>query len=79
MARHEPPTVSAKSKPGLVFLGLMALIDPPRPAVPGAVAKCKTAGIKVIMVTGDHPMTAEAISYVTHPTTTTTTATRTTN
>jgi len=63
VARHEPPTVSAKSKPGLVFLGLMALIDPPRPAVPGAVAKCKTAGIKVIMVTGDHPMTAEAISY----------------
>jgi len=48
---------------GLVFLGMMALIDPPRPAVPGAVAKCKTAGVKVIMVTGDHPVTAEAISY----------------
>jgi sodium/potassium-transporting ATPase subunit alpha len=60
---HEPPSVSEKSKPGLVFLGLMALIDPPRPAVPGAVGKCKTAGIKVIMVTGDHPTTAEAIAY----------------
>ena len=48
---------------GLVFLGIMALIDPPRPAVPAAVEKCKTAGIKVIMVTGDHPITAQAIAY----------------
>ncbi|KAH8073634.1 sodium:potassium-exchanging ATPase [Aureococcus anophagefferens] len=48
---------------GLIFLGLMALVDPPREAVPGAVAKCKTAGIKVIMVTGDHPGTAKAIAY----------------
>jgi len=51
------------SGPGLVFLGMMALVDPPREAVPGAVAKCKTAGIKVIMVTGDHPGTAKAIAY----------------
>ena len=48
---------------GLVFIGLMALIDPPREAVPDAVEKCKTAGIKVIMVTGDHPITAQAIAY----------------
>ena len=40
----------------------MAMIDPPRPAVPGAVEKCREAGIKVIMVTGDHPITAEAIA-----------------
>lgn len=39
--------IHPKSKEGLVFLGLMALIDPPREAVPGAVGKCKTAGIKV--------------------------------
>ena len=52
-----------KSTSGLVFLGLMALVDPPRPAVPAAVEKCKTAGVKVIMVTGDHHVTAQAIAY----------------
>ena len=51
------------STDGLVFLGMMALVDPPRPAVPPAVEKCKTAGVKVIMVTGDHPVTAQAIAY----------------
>lgn len=47
---------------GLCFIGLMSMIDPPRPAVPDAVAKCRTAGIRVIMVTGDHPVTAKAIA-----------------
>jgi len=47
---------------GLCFVGLMAMIDPPRSGVPDAVAKCKSAGIKVIMVTGDHPITAAAIA-----------------
>jgi len=46
----------------LRFLGLMSMIDPPRAAVPGAVEKCRSAGIKVIMVTGDHPITAKAIA-----------------
>merc|ERR1712180_131493 len=40
----------------------MSMIDPPRAAVPDAVAKCRSAGIKVIMVTGDHPITAKAIA-----------------
>ncbi|KAL2076928.1 hypothetical protein ACEWY4_027481 [Coilia grayii] len=47
---------------GLCFLGLMSMIDPPRAAVPDAVGKCRSAGIKVIMVTGDHPITAKAIA-----------------
>lgn len=47
---------------GLCFVGLMSLIDPPRLNVPDAVCKCRTAGIKVIMVTGDHPITAKAIA-----------------
>merc|ERR1712117_1000090 len=47
---------------GLRFVGLMSMIDPPRAAVPDAVAKCGSAGIKVIMVTGDHPITAAAIA-----------------
>ncbi len=56
------PPPRKETEEGLCFLGLFALIDPPRPQVPGAVAKCKTAGIKVIMVTGDHPITAKAIA-----------------
>lgn len=47
---------------GLTFIGLISMIDPPRAAVPNAVSKCKSAGIKVFMVTGDHPITARAIS-----------------
>jgi sodium/potassium-transporting ATPase subunit alpha len=47
---------------GLRFIGLISMIDPPRAAVPDAVSKCRSAGIKVIMVTGDHPITAKAIA-----------------
>jgi len=47
---------------GLVFVGLMSLVDPPKETVPQAVLDCHTAGIKVIMVTGDHPLTAAAIA-----------------
>ena len=46
----------------LVFSGLIGLYDPPRPEVPEAIARCRTAGIKVVMVTGDHPHTAAAIA-----------------
>ncbi|XP_004688431.1 PREDICTED: sodium/potassium-transporting ATPase subunit alpha-4 isoform X2 [Condylura cristata] len=46
----------------LCFVGLISMIDPPRAAVPEAVRKCRSAGIKVIMVTGDHPITAKAIA-----------------
>ncbi|TCT10121.1 cation-translocating P-type ATPase [Paralcaligenes ureilyticus] len=44
------------------FLGLVGLADPPRPEVPAAVAECRAAGIRLIMMTGDHPSTALAIA-----------------
>jgi P-type Ca2+ transporter type 2C len=43
------------------FLGLVGLADPLRKSVPGAVAECRSAGIKVVMITGDYPATARAI------------------
>lgn len=46
----------------MLFIGLTGIIDPPRDDVPQAIELCKTAGIRVFMVTGDHPFTAEAIA-----------------
>jgi Ca2+-transporting ATPase len=44
------------------FLGLLGFVDPPRPEVPAAIAQCRAAGVRIIMMTGDHPATARAIA-----------------
>ncbi len=46
----------------MTFLGLLGMIDPPRPEAKKAIQTCEEAGIKVVMITGDHPLTARAVA-----------------
>jgi Ca2+-transporting ATPase len=60
--REDGPETSDDLESGWVFLGLVGLIDPPRKGVKRAIADCRTAGIVPVMITGDHPSTAQAIA-----------------
>jgi calcium-translocating P-type ATPase len=57
-----PPERREEAERDLCFLGLVAMLDPPRPEVATAVARCHEAGIRIIVITGDHPVTGAAIA-----------------
>ncbi len=60
---HQPEHIEVETiETGLTFLGLVAMMDPPHREVPEAIAKCRRAGVRTVMITGDHPLTALAIA-----------------
>jgi len=63
LAEKEVDRLEAPPYQDLVFLGLIGLIDPPREDVKQVLQECREAGIRVIMATGDQPVTAQAIGY----------------
>ena len=60
---HQPEHIEVETVENeLTFLGLVAMMDPPHREVPEAIATCRKAGVRVVMITGDHPLTALAIA-----------------
>ena len=62
LGRGPAPELREEAERGLTFLGLAAMLDPPRAEVAGAVESCHEAGIRIIVITGDHGMTAAAVA-----------------
>jgi Ca2+-transporting ATPase len=58
----KPGATPQDAQSGMTFLGLAGMIDPPRPEAKQAIAVCQQAGIRPIMITGDHPITAQAVA-----------------
>ena len=56
------PETARQAETEMEFLGLVGMSDPVRPEVPDAVARCRRAGIRVVMITGDHPATAMTVA-----------------
>jgi cation-transporting ATPase I len=63
MVAEGAPEISVDDPHGLIALGFLGIRDPLRPGVPAAVRRCHDAGIRVIMLTGDHPATARVIAH----------------
>ena len=59
---RKPEAALGTAERGMTFLGLAGMIDPPRPEVKQAIAVCVDAGIHPVMITGDHPVTAQAVA-----------------
>jgi P-type Ca2+ transporter type 2C len=57
-----PDATRQNAQQGMTFLGLVGMIDPPRPEARAAIETCLSAGIRTVMITGDHPLTALAVA-----------------
>jgi Ca2+-transporting ATPase len=61
-AASKPNATLKNAEQGMTFLGLVGMIDPPRPEAKAAIKTCELAGIRSVMITGDHPITAQAVA-----------------